>query len=55
MWLHTKYQPTVFNIVGYGVSIGMKIVCLNNFHPRGRRWIYHWGTSVTRVAHYFHA
>ena len=57
--VHTKYQPTVFNIKGPRCRV-QRFCCIENsvhledFQHRGRRWAHHQGmTSVMRVAHYF--
>ena len=57
--MHTKYQPTVFNIKGPCCRVQCfccikNSVHLEDFQHKGRRWAYHQGmTSVMRVAHYF--
>lgn len=53
--MHTKYQPTVFNIKGPCCRVQCfccieNSVHLEDFQHRGRRWAYHQGmTSVMRL------
>ena len=60
LWVHTIYQPTIFNTRGprrrercfYGTEDSLH---LKDFQPRGRRWVCKGGmtmTSVIRVAHH---
>ena len=56
LWVHTNYQPTLFNIRGPCCRLEYFYWTENSVHWkgfqfRGRRWVHGDMTSVSRVAH----